>query len=41
MPLRNLFYISDVYQRYVKEADKSIYGYTLIKLHNAKFVVLL
>lgn len=39
MPLRNLFYISDVYQRYVKEVDKSIYGYTLIKLHNAKFVV--
>jgi hypothetical protein len=37
MPLRDLFYIADVYKRYAMKAD--LYGRTLIKVPTPKFVV--
>ena len=40
IPLRNLFYVSDLLQKYVKvNSEKSIYGEPLIPLPNPKFMV--
>ena len=40
IPLRNLFYVADILQKYVKEhSQKSIYGVPLISLPNPKFMV--
>ena len=39
MPLRNLFYVSDILKVYVKENKLDIYGTKLIKLPNPQFVV--
>lgn len=37
MPLRNLFYVSDVYSKIVK--DKNLYGTKMIKIPEPKFIV--
>ena len=39
MPLRNLFYVTDILKVYVKENKLDIYGTQLIKLPNPQFVV--
>jgi len=40
MPLRDLFYVSKLYEKYIARRNKDIYSRTLIKLPAPKFIVL-
>ena len=40
MPLRDLFYVSKLYEKYIARKNKDIYSRTLIKLPAPKFIVL-
>ena len=40
MPLRDLFYVSKLYEKYIARRHKDIYSRTLIKLPAPKFIVL-